>query len=258
MPDRRRRRIGGRAAGNAHSPTTRPNDEPPFRQTLVRLRDRRARRDRGRVPIVRARALSRRATRWSIIAGRSLRVSEQLDSERATSDELRRQLAIFQTSKEIDRETYSQVEANLTDLQAQIQAQEEELVFYRGIVSPQDGVAGLRIQSLDVLPADDENHYLLRLVLVQAIVHSRKVSGVVKLQLEGTRDGQTASYDAAELVAEGGDYDMSYEFRYFQGLECELALPVGFEPGRVNVEIWPSDARAEKVNQSYEWSAITG
>jgi len=185
-------------------------------------------------------------------------VSEQLDAERATSDELRRQLAIFQTSKEIDRETYSRVEANLTDLQAQIQAQEEELVFYRGIVSPQDGIAGLRIQSLDALPADAENHYLLRLVLVQAIVHSRKVSGVVKLQLEGMRDGQMASFDAAELVADGGDYDMGYDFRYFQGLECELALPVGFEPARVNVEIWPNDTRAEKVNQSYEWSAITG
>jgi hypothetical protein len=185
-------------------------------------------------------------------------VRDQLAAERTSSDELRRQLAIAETSKEIDRETYSQVEANLADLQAQIQAQEEELVFYRGIVSPQDGVAGLRIQSLDALPADAENHFSLRLVLVQAIVHSRKVSGVVKLQLEGVRDGQPVSFDAAEILAEGGDYDMGYEFRYFQGLECELALPVGFEPARVNVEIWPSDARAQKVNQSYEWSAITG
>jgi hypothetical protein len=185
-------------------------------------------------------------------------LNELLDAERATSDELRRQLAIFETSKEIDRETYSQVEANLADLQAQIQAQEEELVFYRGIVSPQDGVAGLRIQSVEALPADAENRYLLRLVLVQAIVHSRKVSGVVKLQLEGTRDGQTASFDAVELAASRSDYDMGYEFRYFQGLECELTLPVGFEPARVNVEIWPNDARATKVNQSYEWSAITG
>ena len=184
-------------------------------------------------------------------------LKDQLAAERATSTELSRQLAIFKTSKEIDRETYSQVEANLTELQAQIQAQEEELVFYRGIVSPQDGIAGLRIKSLDALPAD-ENHYIVRLVLVQAIVHSRKVSGVVKLQVEGTRDGQSTSFDAAELVADGGDYDMNYEFRYFQGLECELALPVGFEPTSVEVEIRPSDSRAEKVNQSYKWSAITG
>jgi uncharacterized protein DUF6776 len=173
-------------------------------------------------------------------------------------DESRRQVAILETSRGIDRETYSQVEANLSELQARIQAQEEELVFYRGIVSPQDGVAGLRIQSLDVLPADGERRYLLRLVLVQAIVHSRKVSGVVRLQLEGTRDGQTASFDVAELAAERGAYDMAYEFRYFQGLECELVLPVGFEPERLQVEISPSEQRAEHVSESFEWAAVTG
>jgi hypothetical protein len=185
-------------------------------------------------------------------------LNEQLDAERTTSDELRRQLAIAETSKEIDRETYSQVEANLASLQEKIQAQEEELVFYRGIVSPQDRVAGLRIQSVEALPADGENHYSLRLVLVQAIVHSRKVSGTVKLQLEGTRDGQTATFEGAELAAKSGGYDMDYEFRYFQGVECELALPAGFEPSRVNVEIWPNDSRADKVTQSFEWAAIQG
>jgi hypothetical protein len=185
-------------------------------------------------------------------------LERQLDQERATSDELRRQVAIFETSGEIDRETYARIEANLAELQARIQSQEEELVFYRGIVSPQDGVAGLRIQSLEVLPADNERHYSLRLVLVQAIVHSRRVSGVVKLQLEGTQDGQTASFDGSELAADDASYDMAYEFRYFQGLECELSLPPGFEPLRVNVEIVPNESRSQKVAQSFEWSAVVG
>ena len=112
-------------------------------------------------------------------------LAERLAEEQGASDELRRQLAIAETAGDIDRATYSQVESTLGELQAQIQAQEEELVFYRGIVSPQDGVAGLRIQSLEVLPSDGERRYLLRLLLVQAIVHSRRVSGAVKLQLEG-------------------------------------------------------------------------
>jgi Family of unknown function (DUF6776) len=185
-------------------------------------------------------------------------LTAKIDEEHATSDELRRQLAIAQTSGEIDRETYSQVESNLGDLQAKIQAQEEELAFYRGIVSPQDGVAGLRIQSLEVVPEDAERRYQLRLVLVQAIVHSRRVSGTVKLEIEGLRDGQTASFDAAELVSTDAAYDMAYEFRYFQGLETELTLPLGFEPQRVNVEIWPKEARAEHVKQTFDWSAAAG
>jgi hypothetical protein len=77
------------------------------------------------------------------------------------------------------------------------------------------------------------------------------------LELEGTQDGQPVSIDVEDLVARG-DYDMGYDFRYFQGLEAEIVLPPGFEPARVNVEIRPSEARAAKVNESYEWSAIAG
>jgi hypothetical protein len=176
-----------------------------------------------------------------------------LAEEQATNEELRRQLAIVETASEIDRATYEQIRAMLGELEAQIQAQEEELVFYRGIVSPQDGIAGLRIQSLEVLPGDGEGRHLLRLLLVQSIVHSRRLSGNVKLQLEGMRDGQMASFDVAELVAPGEPYDMAYEFRYFQGLETELQLPAGFEPLNVIVEIWPNEARAERINQTFEW-----
>jgi hypothetical protein len=185
------------------------------------------------------------------------RLNEQLAEERATSDELRRQLAIFNTSREIDHETYAQIQSNLADLQAKIQAQEEELTVYRGILSPHDGVQGLRIQSLAVTPTDSERHYVVRLVLVQAIVHSRRVSGRVKLQIEGVQDGQMTLLDAADLVADRASYDMAYEFRYFQGLECELTLPLGFEPGRIRVEIGPSEAHAEKIEQSFEWSDVT-
>jgi hypothetical protein len=199
--------------------------------------------------------LGRYQSGYSILDHRRERAAlgDQLAEERIVSEELRRELAIAKTSSEIDRATYSQVEATLGELQAKIQAQEEELVFYRGIVSPQDGVAGLRIQSLEVLPSDGENRYLLRLLLVQSIVQSRRVAGAVKLQLEGVQDGQTVSFDAAELVAPDQPYDMDYEFRYFQGLETELALPPGFEPLQVAVEIWPKEARAERINQAFEW-----
>jgi hypothetical protein len=67
-----------------------------------------------------------------------------------------------------------------------------------------------------------------------------------------------ASFDGAELAADTAGYDMAYEFRYFQGLECELTLPSGFEPARINVEILPSESRGQKVAQSFEWSAVAG
>jgi Family of unknown function (DUF6776) len=181
-----------------------------------------------------------------------------LAEREATIEDLRRQLAVFKTSREIDRETYDQVEANLSDLQAKIQAQEEELAFYRGIVSPQDGLSGLRIQNVEVVPTATEQRYLVRLVLVQAIIHNQRVTGIVKLHVAGQQDGAAVTLDLADLAADGDEADIAYQFRYFEGFERELTLPVGFEPSSIEVEIWPHEPHAQTVKQSFPWSVVSG
>jgi len=188
---------------------------------------------------------------------------EQTEAERlvaekdANLEELRRQIALLETSRDIDHETYAQVEANLSELQARIQAQEEELVFLQGIVSPEDGVVGLRIQSLELTQVDSEQRYMLNMVLVQAIIHDRRVAGGVRLRVVGNRDGEETEFALEDLVADGEPAELAYGFRYFQDLQQELLLPVGFEPDRLDVEIWPQEPRGQSVRQSFRWSEIT-
>ncbi|MCZ6497400.1 MAG: hypothetical protein O6765_01580 [Gammaproteobacteria bacterium] len=184
---------------------------------------------------------------------------QQLISQQvAFADELRRQIASLQTSGEIDQETYAQVESNLSQLQLRIQAQEEQLVFYQGIISPENGLAGLRIQALNLTKAESEGHYVLRLVLVQAITHDRRVSGVVKFNIEGVRDGEVLELGPDDVLLDSESADIPYGFRYFQGLQRDLVLPADFRPSQVNVEIWPQGSRGQPISQSYQWSAVTG
>lgn len=184
---------------------------------------------------------------------------QQLISQQAAfADELRRQIASLQTSGEIDQETYAQVESDLSQLQLRIQAQEEELVFYQGIISPENGLAGLRIQTLNLTKAESEGHYVLRLVLVQAITHDRRVSGVVKFNIEGVRDGEVLELGPEDVLLDSESADIRYGFRYFQGLQRDLVLPADFRPSQVNVEIWPQGSRGQPISESYQWSAVTG
>ncbi|NIW23210.1 MAG: hypothetical protein GWN29_00825 [Gammaproteobacteria bacterium] len=175
-----------------------------------------------------------------------------------TIEVLRRQVAILETSQEIDQETYTLVEQNLDELQAQIQAQEEELAFYRGIISPEDGVAGLRVQSLEMRPTDAEQGYLLHLVLVQAITHDRRVSGTVSFDITGSIDGEPVQLNLDEVVAEDARGAIAYAFRYFQDLQRQLVLPEGFEPDEVLMLIRPREPNGQALEQSFEWSAIAG
>jgi len=175
-----------------------------------------------------------------------------------TIEELRRQVAILETSQEIDQETYALVEQNLDELQAEIQAQEEELAFYRGIISPEDGAAGLRVQSLELRPTDAEQGFLLHLVLVQAITHDRRVSGTVSFDISGSLDGEQVHLTLDDVVADGADGALAYAFRYFQDLQRQLILPEGFEPDEVLMQIRPREPSGQASEQSFEWSAIAG
>jgi cell division protein FtsB len=174
---------------------------------------------------------------------------QQLESREQAYTALERQVAVLETSREIDRETYAHVEADLADLQARIQAQQEELEFYRGIVTPADGTPGVRVQGVELLPQAGERIYLLKFTLVQATAQSQDSTGVATLRVEGMLDGAPAAHGFAELP---------YRFRYFQGMEAELELPEGFAADRIELHVVPSEPRSEPVTAVFRWSEVGG
>ena len=171
---------------------------------------------------------------------------------------LERQVANFETSRQIDRETYRSIEDNLAELQDRIQAQEEDLAFYRGIVSPGDGTAGLRIQNVEIEPGEDGTTQILRVLLVQAIVHDDRVTGSIRANIKGMLDGQSIELGLDDLGSENRATDIPYGFRYFQTLELGLELPEGLEPQELEVQVWPRTPRGETIVQSFAWVAVSG
>lgn len=171
---------------------------------------------------------------------------------------LERQVANFETSRQIDRETYRSIEDNLAELQDRIQAQEEDLAFYRGIVSPGDGTAGLRIQNVEIEPGEDGATQILRVLLVQAIVHDDRVTGSIRANIKGMLDGQSIELGLDDLGSENRATDIPYGFRYFQTLELGLELPEGLEPQELEVQVWPRTPRGETIVQSFAWVAVSG
>jgi hypothetical protein len=176
----------------------------------------------------------------------------------ATIDDLQRQVARLETSREIDRETYATIEADLAGLQARIQAQEEELVFYRGIVSPGDGLAGLRVQNVEVEPGVNGESHILHLLLVQAIVQNDRVTGSVRPRLIGTHNGEAVTLGLDEFGFDRNSAEITYGFRIYQDLIVPLALPEAFVPAELEIQVWPQSPRGETIVQWFPWSTIGG
>lgn len=171
---------------------------------------------------------------------------------------LKEQVAMLETHRDIDREAYREVEASLTELQAKIQEQRDAIAFYRGIVSPADGNKGLRVQDLKLTRGKKEREYNIRLVLVQALKHDRKVSGNVNLTIEGDLDGVEKTFSYAELLPEDSESVWAFSFRYFQDFNRQVVLPDGFTPQRVTVEVQSKTRSISSIEESFAWTTSQG
>ena len=171
---------------------------------------------------------------------------------------LKQEVALLETHREIDREAYKEVEGSLMSLQAKIQEQRDAIAFYRGIVSPADGKSGLRVQDLTVTRGKAEREFNLRLVLVQARQHNRKVSGDVSLSVQGSQDGVETVYTLKQLIPADADQGWAFSFRYFQDFDRRLVLPDGFTPERIRVEVRSKTRSIESVDESYAWATSQG
>jgi len=168
---------------------------------------------------------------------------------------LKQEIALLETNREVDREAYHVVEANLAELEQKIQEQSNAIAFYRGIISPKDGGRGLRVQEMKLTRGRDDRHYSVRLVLVQMMQHDRSVKGEVDFSLEGAQDGVATNYELEQLLPEDGSSSWPFAFRYFQDFDRELVLPAGFQPEKINIEVISRTRSIASVKQSFDWLA---
>ena len=157
-------------------------------------------------------------------------------------------------ARSVDRRAYDEVAKSIAKLNADLQHEREQVEFYKGIVSPSDGVRGLHIQALDIEPGE-EHRYKLRLILMQAMRQDSSISGSVRMEIEGTRAQQAAKLALQEVSQMKGE-ELPFSFRYFQNLEQEVVLPPDFEPTAVHVEV--RSAKSNPIEQTFPWQIERG
>lgn len=167
-----------------------------------------------------------------------------LADREATIVQLRRQVAELDTLKATQEEERREVAQTIGELQAEVARQRQQLEFYKGVVSTTEAPAEVSVRSLRIDRREPGAAPVLRLSLAQPGNPRDTVSGVVRLTLEGLRNG---------LVTRTSIGEISYDFRYFQNIEQELSVPPGVSPERVSVEVRPGGGRSRPVVQSVPW-----
>jgi hypothetical protein len=178
----------------------------------------------------------------------------------AKADRLERQnsklnarVAELEMARKLDREAYGQVEQTLGELQSQLSRQSDDLAFYKSIVSPADGVQGLRIHRFEVGPGAEPREFQLKLTLIQSMRHESVASGLVQVVVHGMQGDRPARYSVGELLGRP-KAQLPFSFRYFQTIEQAVTLPEGFQAFEAEVQVRSSKLRFP-MQQSFPWKA---
>jgi hypothetical protein len=178
--------------------------------------------------------------------------AERLEKQ---NSELRAKIAELEMARRLDREAYGQVERSIGELQSQLSRQGDDLAFYRSIVSPEDGIQGLRIQRFDIQPGAGAREFVLKLTLIQAMRHDSLASGLAQIVLHGMQGDRPARYAVGELVGRPRA-QLPFSFRYFQTLEQPITLPEGFQAFEAEVQV-RSSKLSSPLLQSFPWKVAT-
>ena len=179
----------------------------------------------------------------------------QLEAQRT---DLLKKLAQSEQVTEVELQASRAVKQNLARLEARIMGLNEELSFYKGIVSPSQTKRGLSIQKFRVSASEGTRIYNYKLVLTQVRSNNKLARGKVKLRIAGEKEGKQVTLSLRELSGQGND-TLSFSFKYFQSFEGDLVLPVGFSPSNLNITVTPKTRKLDTIKKSYAWSeALTG
>jgi hypothetical protein len=179
---------------------------------------------------------------------------EELQSSVLENSELRRQIAILDRSSVMDQRATEEVHSTIVTLQERVAQLEQDIVYYRQVVSDETGETGLVISQLDIATTSTAGVYSYKLVLRQLDADGDSyLIGFVNINLVGSQGEDQMIVPLREVSQEQELLDIRLRFKYFQNIEGSLSLPDGFVPERVQIAAVSTEPVEKDINQDFSW-----
>jgi hypothetical protein len=159
-------------------------------------------------------------------------------------------------ASKVEHDAYQKASQTMVELQQVILAQKEELIFYQGIVSPENAALGVNLQSFQVKARSGTNLYSYKLVLTKQGKISQKLRGNAKITIRGEADGVDTELQLSKLRVENSGKATKFSFRYFQVFEGDFQIPENFVPYEIEIGINPTTKKAKSYSEAVSWAEL--
>jgi len=187
-------------------------------------------------------------------AAQRVALQQQIDALLRTQHELKVQLAAADEAKVAEVRERADEEGRIGELQAEVERQQKDVQFYRGIVAQpgQADAAAVRVEEFHIAALPGEQRFALRFSLIHQQRPGEAINGTLAITIDGMREGTPARADLAELT--GGQGEVNFNFRYNTNIVQPVTLPPGFKADRVTLEVRPVRKGVAPYRQTFVWN----
>ena len=173
--------------------------------------------------------------------------------------ELKRQVAILERSGLLDQRVNETDQKSLSSLRDQLATLEQDLSFYKNVISKQTDDTGLMVSEWSLKRISKSNRYRYKLAVRQQDADGDTyLNGYVNVNLVGTQNGRNVIYSLSEVSKEQEQTDIKLRFKFFQDIEGELILPENFLPEYVKIMGVEINPVRKSIDRDYPWIEAQG
>ncbi len=183
---------------------------------------------------------------------------DQLQEQIIASDKeirsFRQRVGVLEKGGEVDRQAAEGIRQTVKELKIQVATLEEEVSFYKGIMAPSGQDKGLRISKIDIQPLEKTSMYRYSIMMTQVADNTSYIKGLAAVNFVGIEAGKRKIIPLRELDEKVNELGVKFSFRYFQEVAGEVAMPANFKVEQVQVVLQSTGSKAQRVEETIEWS----
>lgn len=166
----------------------------------------------------------------------------------------RQRVGALEKGGEVDRQATEGIRQTVKSLKAQVATLEEEVSFYKGIMAPSGQDKGLRISKIDIQPTDQAGQFRYSIMMTQVADNSSYIKGLAAVNFIGLENGKRKIIPLREVDNKINELGVKFSFRYFQEVAGAVTMPATFKVEQVQVVLQSTGSKAQRVEDTIEWS----
>ena len=184
-------------------------------------------------------------------------LTTEISALRSQNSDLSRQVAILDRSSVMDQRATVEVQVTIRNLREQLAQLQQDVVFYRQVVSSDTVDTGLIVGQMNIYGTSDPGRFRYKLVMRQQDADGDSyLRGHVNVNLVGRLGDEQVIFALRDISDEQDQLDIRLRFKYFQNIEGELALPAGFEPERIQIAAVATEPAEKSIDQYFSWVVL--